>query len=95
MKLSVAFLLSLLPTSVRCDCNVPTGLDLLPQGVPDGISQALASGELPYLWIPQASPFIGEIVKFETPIQFRLAQIQGTTVYHAVAKYHPTALDIW
>ena len=77
-------------------CHVPSGLvETLSQEVVDGISGALSSPELPYLWIPLAFPFIGELVKNETPIQFRLAQIHGSTVYHSVAKYHPVALDIW
>ena len=67
----------------------------LPSGIADGITAVLAGEELPYLWLPQAQPFIGEVVKYETPVQFRLTQIHGSRVYNVAAKYHPAALDIW
>jgi len=77
-------------------CIPPTGLEDLPAGVADGISAVLAGGELPYLWLPQAEPFIGELTKgYEAPVQFRFAQIHGSRIYNVAAKYHPIALDIW
>eukprot|EP00536_Pseudo-nitzschia_multiseries_P018310 jgi/Psemu1/70504/estExt_Genemark1.C_23710002 len=81
--------------SAQTSCTPPTGLGTLPTEVTSAITGALSSGTLPYLWIPLAFPFIGEIVKFETPIQFRLAQIHGSSVYNVAAKYHPHALNIW
>lgn len=93
MKLVFAFL----ALSSTCffasahSCIDPVGVD---NNTAAAIKGAL-DANLPYLWIPQALGLFGEIVKHETPIQFRLAQIQATTVYHVAAKYHATALDIW
>ena len=78
------------------ECITPNGLHVLEEsGARTGIEGALLSGQLPYLFLPLAEPFIAEFIKAETPVQFRLAQIHGSTVYHTAAKYHATALDIW
>ena len=76
-------------------CTVPKGLDTLPVGTAELITSVLASGTLPYLWLPQVPHFSGELTKYETPVQFRISQQHGSNVYHVAAKYHPTALDIW
>ena len=76
-------------------CIAPTGLDALPPGATDGLAGALASGDLPFLWVPIADPFIESIYPYETPIGLRIAHIHGAVVYNAATKYHPRALDIW
>eukprot|EP00804_Cyclotella_cryptica_P022910 CCRYP_005085-RA/>CCRYP_005085-RA protein AED:0.25 eAED:0.25 QI:492/1/1/1/1/0.66/3/979/279 len=97
MKLAISLLLSAsFAHLASSECITPNGLDKLETGVYEGIKGALFSGEgPPYLFLPLAEPFIAQLIKAETPIQFRLAQIHGSTVYHTAAKYHPTALDIW
>jgi hypothetical protein len=98
MKLLFSFLLSASFASLaaaEAECIIPDGLESLPDGVSEGIEGALSSGTLPFLFLPLAEPFIAQFVKAETPIQFRLAQIHGSAVYHTAAKYHDKALDIW
>ena len=78
---------------VYAACNNPQGLDELDKKVKDKLSDM---DEFPYLWLPLAVPhLIGEVIKAETPIQFRVAQIHGSTCYNTAAKYDKLALDIW
>lgn len=81
MKLSFSLALSASFASLAAsECITPNGLHILDQsGARTGIEQALLSGQLPFLFLPLAEPFIAELVKAETPIQFRLAQIHGST----------------
>jgi hypothetical protein len=59
------------------------------------VSSILAELGVPFLWVPLTDILIGGIIKYETPIQTRLAAYTGMNVYNAIAMYHSTALDIW
>lgn len=80
-------------TSTVGQCIQPTGLDQLSSSL-DQI-RAFPTAEAPYLWFPLVEDLVGAIVKSETPFQFRIGQRHGSHVYNAVARFHPTALDIW
>jgi hypothetical protein len=81
MKFSFSLSLSASVASLAAsECITPNGLHILDEsGARPGIEGALLSGQLPFLFLPLAEPFIAEFVKAETPIQFRLAQIHGST----------------
>jgi hypothetical protein len=74
-------------------CTVmPTGI-----GEPEAqvVADVLKMIEAPFLWLPLAGPLIEKITEYETPIQFRLAAMHGSSVYNVAAMYDPSALDIW
>ena len=76
-------------------CTVSTGLDTLETLRPGTLPQVKGKrANVPFLWLPYAFPFINKIIKPETPIQFRIGQIHGATVYNTVARYHLTTLNI-
>jgi hypothetical protein len=81
MKLAFSIFLSAsFARLASSECITPNGLDKLEADVYDGIRGTLFSGEgPPYLFLPLAEPFIAQLIKAETPIQFRLAQIHGST----------------
>ena len=82
MKLSYSsFISASFAALATSECITPNGLHRLEEsGSYEGIEGALFSGEgPPYLFLPLAEPFIAQLVKAETPIQFRLAQIHGST----------------
>ena len=80
MKLLLSTLLSASFASLATsECITPNGLDVLDESARTGIEGALLGGQLPYLFLPLAEPFIAEFIKAETPVQFRLAQIHGST----------------
>ena len=81
MKLLLSTLLSASFASLATsECITPNPMHVLDEsGARTGIEGALLSGQLPYLFLPLAEPFIAEFIKAETPVQFRLAQIHGST----------------
>ena len=57
-------------------CTVPTGLETLETLRPGTLAQVEGMrAKEPFLWLQYAFPFISEIIKPETPIQFRIGQI--------------------
>jgi len=96
MKLSILFLL-LSSFRLTFACTDPTKFDEINGEIStDGVFNTLNSLQIPYLFLPLADEVIGGLVaNHESPIQFRLANIQGTNVYNVVAMYDDKALDIW
>jgi hypothetical protein len=88
-----------LPSSPCCRaCNIsPSGTGDLPGEIPISQIDALqANGDLPYLWLSMVGAASDNIVaNYETPIQFRHANIVGMNSYNVLAPYQPEALDIW
>lgn len=93
-------LLVLATSSFVCssgECIPPTGVG---EGVGEisaaTITALQSAANLPYLWLALVQAASDNIVaNYETPIQFRYANVVGMNSYNVLAPYQPLALDIW
>lgn len=78
-------------------CLNPTGIGNGAGEIPASqITNLQANAGLPYLWLALVGAASDNIVaNYETPIQFRYANVVGMNSYNVLTPYQPTALDIW
>jgi hypothetical protein len=92
--LATTFLVAANPTA-SCHVSPNFGAMMDASTASKKVSSIFEKIGAPFLWVPLADIIIGGIIKYETPIQTRLAVYHGMNVYNAIAMYHSSALDIW